>query len=138
MKNVRLITLLLLSLFILILPSCDKDEDKEPSKTDFLTAGVWTGNSVYVQGQDVTQFLRDSAQFEIKDLSTRFDKNGEYRETFGRTVVGTWEFINNEQSILFDKGTTNEYSVKVTKLTASDFYYEQDFQGTPFEFRFVR
>jgi hypothetical protein len=139
MKNIRLITLLFLSLFAITLAGCDNDdEDKDPSKTDLLTAGLWTGNSVYVQGQDITQLLRDSSKFEIKDLSTRFDKNGEYRETLGRTLVGTWEFANNEQSILFDKGTANEYTVKITKLSATEFYYEQDIQGTPFEFRFLR
>ncbi|MFD2245294.1 hypothetical protein [Pontibacter ruber] len=139
MKNLRLITLLFLSFFVVTLASCDDDdEDKDPSRTDLLTAGLWTGNSVYYQGQDVSQFLRDSAQFEIKDLTTRFDKNGEYRETLGRTIVGTWEFANNEQDIIFDKGTNNELTVNVTRLTATEFYYEQDFQGTILEFRFLR
>ena len=136
MKNFRLITLLLLTVFATTLASCDKDEDKEPSKTDLLTAELWTGNSVYVNGRDESKFLRDSLQFDIRQLTTKFEKNGEYRETYGRTLLGTWELIDNEQTILFDKGTNNEYEVKITKLTATEFYYEQDIEGVPFEFRF--
>lgn len=139
MKIKQLLSFLFCMVLLVSMTSCDKDdEDKEPSKNDLLTAGLWTGNSVYVQGQDITQLLRDSADFDVRQLSTRFDKNGEYRETYGRTIVGTWEFTNNEQRILFDKGTSQAYTVEITKLNATEFYYEQDIDGFPFEFRFSR
>ncbi|MBD1395819.1 hypothetical protein H9Q13_01465 [Pontibacter sp. JH31] len=136
MKTQRIIPFLFAAL-LLVFTSCDKDdEDKEPSRSDLLTTGLWTGSSVYIQGQDISQLLRDSANFDVRQLSTRFDKNGEYRETFGRTIVGTWEFVNNEQEILFDKGTNQAYTVKINKLNATELYYEQEIDGLPFEFRF--
>jgi hypothetical protein len=40
---------------------------------------------------------------------------------------GTWEFTNNEQALLLDKGTTNQTTLSIGMLTNSELYLTDTF-----------
>jgi hypothetical protein len=128
-KN-RLLTLLILALSLSALTSCDKDDEKdiEPTRTDLLSTGTWTGVAVFANGQDVTQLFKDELQYDITKNTLKFEKAGTYVDTYERTTVsGSWEFANNEQAILFDKGDPdNEYTANISKLDGQQLHLKQD------------
>ena len=137
MTRLRLLYCIMATVCFVSFTSCDDDDDDEPSQQALLTAGEWEGASIYFDGQDLTQFFRDSVDLDIRELSYRFDDNGEYRQTYGRTVLGTWEFSDaNKQKVLFDKGETYEDRATINELTSSDLHLEVLWFGPPVELRF--
>jgi hypothetical protein len=144
MKIQKLLTFLFALLLVTGMSSCKKDEDKGPSKRDMLTAGQWRGASIWFNGNDVTRELREDEDFpfDVSQLYIKFDQAGTYLDTYsGRTGNGTWEFAQNEEAILLDKGTSRESTVQVTKLTDTEFYYVESYDEAgdfDFEFRFTR
>lgn len=128
MHKLRLLTQLAFLFLFVGLSSCDKDEDKEPTRSELLTGGTWSGFAVYADNQDVTQLFKEELEYDITKNTLKFNSDGTYADTYERvTVSGTWEFTNNEQSILFDKGDIdNEYTAKVSKLDGQDLYLQQD------------
>jgi hypothetical protein len=144
MKIQKLLTFLFALLLVTSMSSCKKDEDKGPSKSDMLTAGEWRGASIWFNGTDVTRELREDEEypFDVSQLYIKFDKAGTYLDTYsGMTGNGTWEFAQNEEAILLDKGTSRESTVRVTKLTDTEFYYVESYDESgdfDFEFRFTR
>lgn len=143
MNKFRLLYFFVVSLCLISFTSCSDDDDAEPSQQALLTAGEWEGSAVYFDNQDYTQFFRDSADFNINEFSYRFDDNGEYRQTYGRTIVGTWELAGTDQNeIIFDRGEPFESRATINELTATELRLEstQWFgpQLPPLEFRFTR
>ncbi|WP_188499842.1 hypothetical protein [Pontibacter amylolyticus] len=144
MKFQKLLTFLFALLLVTSMTSCDKDDDNGPSKRDFLTAGQWKGQSVWWGEDEITSELRNDEEypFDVTQLSYKFDKAGTYLVTFkGQTDNGTWEFVNNEQSILMNKGTSFETTLKVLKITDKEFNYIDPYDETgqlDLEFRFTR
>ena len=146
MNKIKLLQFFVATLFVVSFTSCDKDEDTEPSQQALLTAEEWTGASVYVDGQNYTQYFSDSLGFDIVEMSYRFDDNGEYRYTYGQTVLGTWEFSGDEQSaIILDKGKSFEDEVTIINLTSDELYLEVNWwydsstgESIPVELRFSR
>ncbi|MFD2515855.1 hypothetical protein ACFSRY_18430 [Pontibacter locisalis] len=131
MNKIRILSFLFAALFLSTLTSCDKDdEDQEPSKRDLLTAGTWTGTAIYANGQDFTQVFIDELGYDIKKNTVKFDKAGTYVDTYERVSInGTWEFTNNEQAILFDKGDPdNEYIGEISKLDSDELFIQQDLE----------
>lgn len=116
MNKIKLLTFLFATLIISTLTSCDKDdEDKEPSRTALLTDPTWQGNRAFIDGQDVTSFI------DIDNTSFKFKTDGKYDVVLSGTPEnGTWEFTNNEQKLLLDKGTNSELIVDILKLTDSN------------------
>ncbi|MCJ8166668.1 hypothetical protein MKJ04_17615 [Pontibacter sp. E15-1] len=54
-----------------------------------------------------------------------FNKNGSYLFSFdGDTDNGTWEFASDEQKLVMDKGTDDEHTVDILKLTATSLNIE--------------
>ena len=138
MTKSRLIPLLYLFLALVVFTSCSKDDDPEPNNTDLLTLGEWDAVSGYSMGQDVTNRLLEEADYDINQLSIRFDRNGEYRETYGRTILGTWVFSDNEEVIMFDTGEVYEHRATVTRLTNDELYLEVNWFGPLVELRFTK
>ncbi|WP_439882220.1 hypothetical protein ACSX1A_03455 [Pontibacter sp. MBLB2868] len=136
MHQLRYVSFLLV-LFTIALVGCDKDEDKEPTKTDLLTSVTWKGNRVFVDGQDATSFV------DVDNTSIKFDKNGEYTFVFdGDQIQGNWEFSSDEQKIILDKGSQDETTVDLLLLTASNLNLKfnlEDTSGTfTVEVRFIK
>lgn len=144
MKIQKLLSYFFAMLLVASMSSCDKDDDKGPSKRDMLTASQWRGASVWWNGTDVTRELREDEEisFDVSQLSIRFDKAGTYLDTYsGTTDNGTWEFTQNEEALLLDKSTYRERTVRITKLTDTEFHYIESYDesgGLDFEFRFTR
>jgi hypothetical protein len=145
MKFQRLFSYFFALLLVASLTGCGKDDDdNEPSNRDLLTAGEWTGQAIYISGTDATRLFLDELGYDITKSKVKYDKAGTYVSSYDRrSLNGTWEFTNNEQSLLFDKGTDDEYTARVIKLTATEYYIEQilefeDEDPLPLEIRFTR
>lgn len=142
----KLLPYLFALLLVAGLSSCGKDDDKdkEPTKRDLLTAGEWTGQAIYIFGNDASQLFIDQLGYDITKNKVKYDKAGTYVDSYERrSVNGTWEFTNDEQSLIFDKGTSDENTVRIVRLTATEFYIEQiiefeDEDPLPLEIRFTR
>ncbi|MBC5992376.1 hypothetical protein [Pontibacter cellulosilyticus] len=139
MNKIKLLTFLFATLIITTLTSCDKDDDKEPSRTALLTDPTWQGNRAFIDGQDVTSFI------DIDNTSFKFKTNGTYDIVLtGTSENGTWEFTNNEQKLLLDKGTDSELPVDILRLTDAnlDLKWTQEDEDTgemyTVELRFIK
>lgn len=144
MKIKKLLTFLFALLLVTSMTSCDKDEDKEPSNTDLLTANTWTGNSLWAFGNDISDLFLEELGYDIKKNTVKFDKAGKYVDSYERSSLnGTWEFADNDKSIIFDKGTEDEYTAKVLILTNTELRLEQtlefeDDEPVALEVRYTR
>ncbi len=139
MNKLKLLYLFVAATCMLTFASCDKDKDAEPSQQRMLTASQWQGAEIYYNNDNFTAFFRDSLDFNIKELGYRFDDNGEYRQTFGRTILGTWEFEGADKDvILFDKQEQFEERSTINKLTDTELYLDVNWFGPPVELRFKR
>lgn len=144
MKFNKLFPLLFSLLLLSFLSGCGKDEDTGPSRTDLLTAGQWRGQSVWWDGFDITRELQEDEEFpyDVTLISILFDGRGTFLDTYDDyTSNGTWEFTDNEQSILRDRGTSYEKTIRIIKLTDTEFHYVESFADdgqADFEFRFIR
>ncbi|MBB6612020.1 hypothetical protein H7F15_13300 [Pontibacter sp. Tf4] len=141
MNKLHLRYLLCAVLLPLFLVSCGNDDDDDPAdnvspNVALLTAGVWTGDAIIIEGEDVTDEILEDQEFDFRLYTTEFERDGTYNESYdGDTQVdGKWEFQNDERIIVFEKGTATEYYVVVAKLDEDEFFYVQE--GV--EFRFVR
>ena len=113
------------------------------------TGGSATINSFTINGEDLSTFLdafiqllidagasqadADAFADEFEDElsagfteffegSITFDENGTYTSTDSEgSDSGTWELTNNDQTILFDKGTEDELEVEIVSLTDTRF-----------------
>ncbi|PKV75860.1 hypothetical protein [Pontibacter ramchanderi] len=109
--------------------SCDKDDDKEPSQRDLLTSSAWKGEAIMANGRDISDIYYEEIGYDIKKNTVKYDKAGTYVDSYERmSLSGTWEFANNDKSIIFDKGTEDEYTAKVLKLTNSELQLENAFE----------
>lgn len=138
MKNLKFLTYLFAALLMFTTVSCsddDDDKDLSPDKEALLTAGVWTGNKIFVGGQDFTSIYGDPST-----VTMTFDDDGTYTLNIdGDVKEGTWEFTNNNTQVIMDKGP-DEVVVDVNRLTSTELWAEGDFIdiGQRVEVRFVR
>ena len=143
MQTYRLLPVILL-LLSFVFTACDKDDDTPPAptKTDLLTSSTWKGVGVYYMNQDVSKIFADNG-YDIQKYSIKFDKSGNYTETYdGQNTSGKWEFANNEQALLLNRGTSDEFNLRLLKLDDKNLYIEYTFKdsdGTEYilEERFV-
>ncbi|WP_299708163.1 hypothetical protein [uncultured Pontibacter sp.] len=150
MKLQKLLALFLVMVLAFSTVSCDDDDDDaEPTRTALLTGGQWTGTALFLGTQDISDWLIDEDDpdnsFDVKKWKVTFNSNGTYSSTYDGSAAesGRWEFTNNEQSILFDKGTADEETARINQLTSSELYIVQaweteDNQTVDIEARFAR
>ncbi|MDX5419350.1 MAG: DUF4923 family protein [Hymenobacteraceae bacterium] len=73
----------------------------------------------------MTQLFTE-AGFDISKNTISFNKAGTYIDTYdGATENGSWELTSDEQSIVLDKGTNHEISVRIVRLTDAEFFVDQ-------------
>ncbi len=151
MRSKNLYTLLCLfvaSLFLFV--SCQKDELLEPAEnfdvqsetttisntkssrcdnqerilTHFITKRTWIIDKVVHENPELGTMLTDL----FAGLTMDFDKDSYHIiiPNIGRDEVGPWEFADNFQKILVDKGMITEHYVKLEKLTMHEFNYTVD------------
>lgn len=133
MIKLKQLQLLFTMLCLITLVSCGKDKDDEPSPhMAHLTAGTWTGNKIFSEGQDYTLIAKQLG-FDVTKMTVQFNKNGTYTSSFeGDTEEGTWKFTQEETHLMLD----DDYEVKINKLDANNFFmydHEDDI-----EIRYVR
>lgn len=123
---------------MLTLVSCDKDDDGDNVSPNvaLLTAGEWQGSAVYRNGEDNTSEFEELNHIDWNNHSAIFKRDGSYAQYYedNALIEGMWAFENDEQVIVFDKGTDDEYSIIISKLDEDEFFYVQ----SGVEFRLVR
>ena len=108
MKKLSLFSSLFTLLLLVSITACKKEDDKEPSKTDLITAHSWQGEQVLVLGTDAASNPFFSSLLpDITTMTLTFNRNGTYSASYvdnGQTIPisGNWEFRDNETSIFFD------------------------------------
>lgn len=141
MNKLRLLFFILLSILTVPLTSCDDDDDDQPSRRQLLTSSQWTAFAVYQNGQDVTPLL-SIAGVNVSSIKITFNDNGTYTLDFaGDQDSGAWEFTNNEQAIILNRGMQDELTADINRLDNQELFLEGEFStnsGTTLEgeFRF--
>jgi len=140
MKKLKFLSYLFAALLMVTTVSCDDDDDDAaPNRQTLLTAQTWRGDKIYFQGDDVTEDFADL--IDVKNATIKFDTDGTYTAgSNGDTNEGTWEFTNDQQNqILMDEGTSEEITVDVNRLSATELWLEGDLTGfgEDVEIRFV-
>jgi hypothetical protein len=122
MNKLKLLTFLLAALFITSFSSCKKEKDTEPSRKELLTSGQWTGHKIYMYGQDITHLYKEQMNWDMSKNIMKYDAKGTFTDTYEKTTrSGTWEFIENEEKILHNKGEDDELIVTIKTLSAKQF-----------------
>lgn len=125
MSKLKFLTLFVASLLMLSLVSCDKDDDKDLSKKDLLTGGEWTGDQIWMLGNNMTETLKN---YGVTASQTKIDfkKDGTYTIKYeGETQQdGEWEFGSDETVFITNKGTSDETEYTINKLTSSELHME--------------
>lgn len=137
MHKFQLRYFLIALLFPLFLVSCgDDDDDDVNPNVSMLTAGVWTGNAIYFNDEDVTDEILEDEGFDWTLYTSEFKRDGTYNEKYDGDVVaeGKWEYQNNDRVIVFDETGGDEYTVVISKLDNDELFYV--YGGV--EYRFVR
>ena len=122
------------------------------------TGGSATLNSFTINGEDISDFFAELIQaliesgfseaeaeafaMEFEDAlssgftepfegSITFNEDGTYTSTDAEgSDSGTWELTNNDQAILFDKGSVDELEVAIVSLTDTRFEGLVEFSET--------
>lgn len=139
----KTLALLFIALFTFAAVGCKKDKDTEPTRLDLLTVGEWRGDAIYIYGENETDWYLEVSGYDIKKNTVKYDRAGTYGDRYERvTINGDWEFSNNEQSILYDKGTEDEYTARIIKLSPNELQVEilvgPEDDPLPLEVHFIR
>lgn len=118
MKNIKLLSLLLLAVLFTFSSCGDKDEDPKPlTNKQILTAETWKVSKIKEDGIDVSD-EPEAAYW--KNTRLKFNTDGTYNATTsGSSDTGIWEFSNNESRIVVDPNTDEEESWDITELKAN-------------------
>lgn len=150
MKSKNLYTLLSLFVAALFLfTSCQKDELLQPIDnqdvqtettlnktksgrcdnqllvlTNYITKRTWMIDEVVHENPEIGAMLTGL----FAGLTMDFDEDTYHIivPNIGRDDIGPWEFADNFQKILVDKGMPSEHYVKIEKLTMREFNYTVD------------
>ena len=92
--------------------------EPSPTKTDLLTATVWQLQKALALGPAAGQTTDITSQFPYLTMS--FTKDGRYLTPIHN---GTWQFVESETSILFDKDSISQLTAKIVELSATAFHF---------------
>jgi carboxyl-terminal processing protease len=103
-----------------LLSGCKSSSPVEPTqtKTDFLTGSVWILQKALALGPAAGQTTDITSQFSFIAIS--FIKDGSYQSSVQR---GTWEFIDQESSLLLDKNSSSPMTAKIIELSATVLHF---------------
>jgi hypothetical protein len=103
----------------LFLAGC-KSSPVEPSltKTDLLTGTTWQLQKALALGPAAGQTTDITSQFPY--LSMSFTKDGKYLTPVHN---GTWQFVENETSILIDKDSASQMTARIVELSATSLHF---------------
>jgi hypothetical protein len=117
MKTKIVLAFLLFLPTSLLLVGCESSSVEPIStKTDLLTGTIWRVSRALALGPGPGQTTDVTYQFPY--LSMIFTKDGKYTTPVHN---GTWQFINFETGILFDKDSVSQITANVVELTAVSF-----------------
>ncbi len=94
-------------------------------KTHMLTRKTWVFGEVFHESSDIQEVLESV----FADLEFTFFEDGSYHiivPAMERDEFGTWEFIDNQTKILFNKGTEGEHFVSLLNLNFRNLMYTYD------------
>jgi hypothetical protein len=94
-------------------------------KTKMLIKKPWVFGEVFHENPDIQQVLATV----FADLEFTFFEDGSYHiviPAMDRDEFGTWEFMDNQTKILFNKGTEGEHFVSLLNLNFRNLMYTYD------------
>ncbi|MBN2763915.1 MAG: hypothetical protein JXR41_12545 [Bacteroidales bacterium] len=110
----------------------------EISKSELLTDNIWAYDTLEVSASTDAGFLLAAAVLHMAYEGCEYDfyKEGTYDMASDLTSMsGTWELIE-DKTLLLDKGTDDEMSLEIIKITSNNasfkLHLEGDFFETPF------
>ncbi len=117
--------LLLAAAFIFVLTACSKDDDPAADKKSMLVGGKWTFSSGTAEDELVQGLLISLYQGSTFTFNTNGSYDGEYGDFVENLPFsGTWELINNDTKITFDKGTDEEKTWDIVTLDSDTFSFK--------------
>jgi len=116
MKNIKLLTSLLLLVSIFLISSCKDDDDPVLTKTQLLTQNTWK----YSSGTSSDAFAQSLLAI-LTGQEYTFKSDKTYSGILlGFPTSGTWDFSADESKLILEKGTSDETSSEIVKLDASN------------------
>lgn len=147
MKNhFRLLSLLFVLVLSFSTVGCG-DDDVEPTRTDILTAGEWTGFAVYSSGNDITQLLMLLPEpLDIRTWKLDLNSDGTFSLEGDRLdpspYTGNWRLSDDEQSILFNENEPDSQTADIENISSNELFLNMNLEvdGTEYdaEIRFRR
>jgi hypothetical protein len=122
----KFLRLLLLPGLLFFAASCDKDDDKAPSKAAQLTAVTWreSTSSLVINGVEGTQTITPA-----NADSYKFSSDGKVVLTEANGVVtnGTWSLANNDSQITVTLSGQPQMTQEIFTLTGTSFSFGSSF-----------
>ena len=123
-------------LFAFLLPACESTTEPTPPRWELLTSTLWRSEKVLVLGPLQGQSTDITSSFPAFTIS--FGKEGTYASVL---QSGTWELIENDTKILFDKGLISQTTGEIVELDRTRFRMKLTLplndQPTPLEMAFT-
>lgn len=142
-KTKQVLALFYTAVFVVALLSCSENEPIDELRVGEALQGTWNSASVIItkmtiDGEDLATYFSNlglSSDFinqieaayelgisEAFELDFEFFADGSYEAVHNEMIQkGTWELMNRETQILFDKETAAEYVMDIVELTESRF-----------------
>jgi hypothetical protein len=127
-KLFRYSVLTIMVLAVIALSGCEKnDTDNGTDKYALLTANIWNFDKLSTRSTNSDiHLLVDLTATLFTDATLKFNANGHYTLTImGIAGNGTWELNNDETKLILDKGTENEATHNLAKLTSDILEYNE-------------
>ena len=145
MANIKYSAVFILFIAILSITGCKKDDEEPaaPTKTDLITAQSWKlkqPGGVLILGQTTSDPTILALLGALGNSSVKFEKEGNYVATDNSNnsvTRGKWEFSADETQLIIDKGTNEEYTLKIELVDANnlDLSTQQTVTGVPLPIR---
>ncbi len=120
----KIASILFVGVVVLFFACKDEDETKTPtpSNAELITSAAWKISNYSTPATDslsvaVVKGWNDDLKTNV--LSVTYNANGTYVYS-DSSEYGTWE-LSGTNSVLFDKGTTNQLTATISNLTATNF-----------------
>ncbi len=115
MKQFKFLALILLA--VIVIPSCNKDDNDSKSKTDLLTSAAWKYVDFKIAGASV---LEDCQKDDAITFSTNFSfifNPGSLKCDPSDVIEnGTWSFSSDEKNLIIDGDNSTIVTLSSTSL----------------------
>jgi hypothetical protein len=118
--NLKLVTLMLLSIVVLSLTACDKDEPAVPSLKDEVV-GTWDITSYKLGGDEYMGLIFDAASLSFgayTDAEGEFTQEVTFPDEEASSITGAYTFDEDENKVIMEY----DQDIITAKITITDGY----------------